>query len=524
MRLDLLFVLMSLTAGLHAQQMASGRVFDDSNGNGRFDRNEKGVAHTAVSNGRDVVLTNADGRYSLPIKEGDVLFVIKPAGYQYPVNEHQLPQFYYAYKPSGSPSLNFPGFPPTGRLPKSIDFPLRSIADTKAFSMVVFSDPQPYNEQQLEWYAKVVEQELTKLGGHSFGITLGDLTGDRPDFFSQINQHTALAGIPWFNVIGNHDLNFDAKEQSHSDESFEYTYGPSTYAFNHGKVHFIVLNNIIYPNAQTRSFYVGGLTDEQLDFLAADLRHVPTDKLVVLLMHIPLYNTPGWGISFLPEVRRQLFLLLKDYPYTFSMAGHMHLQRHDFFGPAEDWLRDEPHHHYTVGTIGGDWWSGSPDEKGIPDASMYDGTPKGYTIITFDGVDYRWDYRVAGAQSDERMRITHPKVYVEGKNERAEIYVNFFQGSERDSVFFSLDGEKWQKMRYAIEPDPYSYSIVSRWDTSSTLPAGMRPSQPLECRHLWKARPGKLPKPGVHRLYIRAYQQGRVFEASSQMVVSRPDE
>lgn len=520
MRYYILSLLLLVLTGLKAQPVARGRVFDDANNNGRADRNEKGVATALVSNGREVVGCNTDGSYSIPVKDGDVLFVIKPSGYQYPVNGQQLPQFYYTYKPAGSPPLKYSGSAPTGALPRAIDFPLRRMADADTFSIVVFSDPQPYTEQQLEWYRRVVEQELPALKGHSFGITLGDLTGDRPDFFAALSQHTARAGIPWFNVIGNHDLNFDAKTQRHADESFESVYGPSTYAFNHGKAHFIVLNNILYPNNMTRSFYVGGLTDEQMEFIANNLRHVPTDRLVVLMMHIPLYNLPGWGVSFLPEVRRQLFALLKDFPHTFSMAGHMHLQRHDFFGSEEDWPGDAPHHHYTVGTIGGDWWSGSPDAEGIPDATMYDGTPKGYNIITFEGAAYRWDYKVAGAESNKRIRVHHPAVYIEGENHRADIYVNFFQGSERDSVFFSFDGQKWHKMRYTIEPDPYSYAVISRWDSSDPLPGGTRPSQPLECRHLWKARPGKLPEPGTHSIYVRAYQQGRVFEATSKVVVS----
>ncbi|MBK9291979.1 MAG: calcineurin-like phosphoesterase family protein [Bacteroidetes bacterium] len=519
MRVQLLVFFLLLAIGHYGQETAKGRVFDDANGNGRRDRNEKGISGTAVSNGRDVVVTASDGSYQIPIREGDILFVIKPSGYQYPVDNYQLPQFYYIHKPKGSPALKFPGSEPSGKLPPFIDFPLKRTNETDTFSIVVFSDPQPYNEQQLEWYGKVVEQELSHLRGHSFGVTLGDLTGDRPDFFQSLNEHTARAGIPWFHAIGNHDLNYDAEDIAHSDESFEKIYGPSTYAFNHGKVHFVVLNNVIFPNTHSSGRYVGGLTDDQLQFLYNDLQHVPSDRLVVLMMHIPLYNPPGWGVSFLPESRRRLFDLLKDFPHTFSMAGHMHLQRHDYFGAEDDWFGTTLHHHYTVGTIGGDWWSGSPDAMGVPEATMYDGTPKGYNLIRFEGVNYQWDYKVVGASEDERMRVYHPKVYAAGKNQRADIYVNFYQGSITDSVFFSFDGASWNKMRYVVEPDPFSYAVVTHWDNSNPLPEGSRPSQPLECRHLWKARPGKLPGKGVHTLYVRAYQHGRVFEARSLVEV-----
>src|SRR5690606_34972661 len=86
------------------------------------DSREKGVAQVAVSNGIDVVLTDAAGRYHLPARDNSIFFVIKPQGYQLPVDEHNKPQFYYIHKPEGSPALKYAGSKPTGKLPKSMDF------------------------------------------------------------------------------------------------------------------------------------------------------------------------------------------------------------------------------------------------------------------------------------------------------------------------------------------------------------------------------------------------------------------
>ena len=44
----------------------AGVVFDDANANGVRDAHERGRAGIAVTNGRDVVRTDADGRYALP--------------------------------------------------------------------------------------------------------------------------------------------------------------------------------------------------------------------------------------------------------------------------------------------------------------------------------------------------------------------------------------------------------------------------------------------------------------------------
>ena len=48
-----------------AVEMASGTVFNDANGNGQRDPDEKGLAGVGVSNGEAIVETDADGRWQL---------------------------------------------------------------------------------------------------------------------------------------------------------------------------------------------------------------------------------------------------------------------------------------------------------------------------------------------------------------------------------------------------------------------------------------------------------------------------
>ena len=42
-------------------------------------------------------------------------------------------------------------------------------------------------------------------------------------------------------------MNYDVQADSLSDETFESYFGPASYSFNYGKVHFIVLDDIRYP-------------------------------------------------------------------------------------------------------------------------------------------------------------------------------------------------------------------------------------------------------------------------------------
>src|SRR5437762_13131564 len=78
-----------------------------------------------VSNGRDVVLTDADGRWRLPVADGDSVFVIKPPYWTTPVGIGGVPLFSYLHRPQGSPrdiSYRHAGVAPTGALPAGIDF------------------------------------------------------------------------------------------------------------------------------------------------------------------------------------------------------------------------------------------------------------------------------------------------------------------------------------------------------------------------------------------------------------------
>src|SRR5690349_12278571 len=94
-----------LSAGLQAQNTVKGYVYADVNANRKQEKNEKGIAAVAVTNGREVVLTDKKGYYELPVNNDQIISVIKPAGYKVPVNEDNLPQFFYNHKPAGSPAL-----------------------------------------------------------------------------------------------------------------------------------------------------------------------------------------------------------------------------------------------------------------------------------------------------------------------------------------------------------------------------------------------------------------------------------
>jgi len=290
----LLAGLLARPAPAAAQDTARGVVYLDANRNQARDAGEPGLEGISVSNGRNVVQTGAEGRYELPVREGDVLFVTKPAGYMVPVDEDNLPQFYYLHDPDGTPdslNLRFPGVAPTGPLPEAINFPLYEQGVGSDFTAVAFADPQAADDEQLRFVRDDVVNELIGTDA-AFGITVGDVVNDDLALYPRHNRIVGRVGIPWWNLPGNHDMNYEAPRDAYATETYKRYFGPTNYSFAYGDVHFIMLDNVEYAG-KGKTFrysgaYRGFLTKEQLEWIEADLRAVPKEKRIVIATHIPL--------------------------------------------------------------------------------------------------------------------------------------------------------------------------------------------------------------------------------------------
>jgi len=501
---------------LHAQNKACGYVYQDDNANGKKEKKEKGIAAVSVSNGIEVVKTDASGYYELPVGNDNIIFVIKPKGYKVPLNEFNQPVYYYIHKPLGSPAnFKYAGTKPTGKLPKSIDFALMPYNEPENFTSLIFGDPQAYTQEEVQYFTKGIVSELMGIENIGFGLSLGDLVGDDLELHIPYIDAVSKIGVPWYNLLGNHDMNYDAPVDSLADETFEANFGPVNYAFNYGNAHFIVLDNILYPDPRDGKGYWGGFRKDQLAFIENDLRHVDKDKLIVLAFHIPLF-TEKEDSSFRLEDRQQLFNLLEGFSNTLSLSAHTHIQRHNFYGKEDGWNQEEPHHEYNAGTTSGDWYSGKFNEQNIPASTMRDGTPKGYAFLSIKDNQYTIDYKVAGKTKDYQIEIFNPKVIAKGRNTGAGIYANFFMGKQGDKVQFRINDGSWNDMKYQQELDPSFVKEIYDWDMMEALVPGRRPSNAINSTHLWRANiPTKLPV-GDHRIEVRATDMfGQTFTQKS---------
>ena len=528
-------------AGAHAQTAAAtarGTVFEDTDGSFRRTPGSKGVPDVLVSNGRDVAKTDADGAWSLPVQPGDAVFVIKPSGWMTPVDPAtQLPRFSYLHLPDGTPAdmeARFAGLPPTGALPDSIDFGLRRQAERAAFNVILFTDTQPESLAEVGYIRDdVVAQTVVAQTGMAqtagvpaaFGITHGDVMFDDLSYYDRYNRIVGTIGLPWHSCPGNHDINFEAPDNTHSRDTFKRVYGARHHAFQYAGATFILLDNVEYlgtdptkPNGGGK--YQGRFGPEQLGFVRNVLATVPRDSLVVVSFHIPLRTLQGTEPSTANTDTRDFLDAISTHPNSVSFSGHTHTNEHYYFGAA-DGFPGGTHHHHVLSAVSGSWWSGPFDERGIPIALATDGTPNGFHILSVDGPRYQTTLVPARDPARSQMRIVldsqvhggdpevlrdyHPGALLTGAVAQAatgatRVVVNLFDGGPRSVVRMQVgpDGTP-APMRRVERRDPFVDEVYAR--NAATRKPWVKSGRST---HVWQATlPARLP-PGAHRITVLA--------------------
>ncbi|TPV94623.1 MAG: phosphohydrolase [Myxococcales bacterium FL481] len=411
-----------------------GVVFNDLNRDGKRQRNEPGIPGVAVSNGLEVVKTNWRGVYRLPVRDqvgGTTIFVTKPSEYRLPVDEYNVPQFFYHHIPEGSPELRFGGLEPSGALPRRVNFPMIRGKYQHSFKIAVSGDTQPYSNNEIGYVRDTLARDIVAEGNDvEFIMVEGDVMGDDLGLFPRFKEVMSVTGAPLYMVGGNHDLDFDATDDAHSFDTLRREWGPTYYSFDIGKVHFVGLDDVKYPcmpdedNADgLHSFcddpdgsptYNGRITPEQLEWLYNDLKHVDPSKLIVLNLHIPIISfVDMYATKHQVDNAVALYELLAGRK-ALALSGHTHTLEQ--FRPGEEYegwntafsepFGPTPFPQIITGAASGSWWSGDFTTDGIPNALQRLGAPRGYLVIEFEGNEYRDRYKATGQAAERQMSLS----------------------------------------------------------------------------------------------------------------------
>lgn len=456
-----------------------GTVFIDANRNGRREATEAGLPGVFVSNGVEMVPTDARGSYALRPRPGRPVFLLKPRDY---APAHPA-SWYQANSELGNARADFAVVP---------------AAEPTAFEVVLLGDIQAGNQDDLYHFNHVVTEELYD-DPYAFSLTLGDVTFDELGVYPATKASLAALGKPVYAIFGNHDQNYDVRDLSLADTTFQRHFGPTHYAWQYGGAHFIALNDVANLGQKK---YEGRVSDEQLTFLANYLRHSDPQALHVLSMHIPVGELKN---------RAALLAALAGHPNVVFISAHEHRNRREFHpaGAGATWQE------VIVGATCGSWWQGEPDVFGIPSALMNCGAPKGYWKLAVQPTGgYQLRYKTAQYPADFQLSIWTPEDQtwdptqnLPADSTRRVALINVFAGSERTQVQLRIDDGAWlPAARTLATPDPYVarlFQLQARHRYPS--PVGSELSGTAEpSPHLWRvALPASL-LPGTHKLEARA--------------------
>ena len=220
----------------------------------------RGIAGVAVSDGANVVKTDAEGYYSFTsdLSSADFVRISVPSGYE-TARDGILPTFYAAIDPAEPGTQRF-------------DFDLTA-ADNTRYLLLVMADvhisgrkpgyPNDSGTVVAELDAKQCrERFVPALAAHAasapagyrvYGLNLGDMTHSEYWYsknysFPQYIEAMKDVDFPVFHAIGNHDYCHKVADDT-ADAQYKAALGPTYYSFNLGRIHYIVLDDMVYKGS-----------------------------------------------------------------------------------------------------------------------------------------------------------------------------------------------------------------------------------------------------------------------------------
>ena len=388
------------------------------------------LAGVAVSDGVSVAVTDAHGRYSLESdKELGYVFYSLPGGYEPALADGFNPQFWS--------HLN----DPRPDVDETHDFALmRASDDGTRHAMIIAADTHLARRNsdlsQFQYtFMPSLKREVRRLrqdGGYAtvHSTILGDLTWDTFWRSNDFDLHDFMAfmstcrwPVTMWPVIGNHDNDPSVPAGATTDHDAAAPWRdivcPTYYSFNIGRVHYVVLDDILYLNealdggqysddvAGSHNFEAR-LTATQLAWLDADLALVADDRPVVVCLHIPVWQLNSrWATTARLTGADELCRRLDRFAQALIVSGHTHINAT---------MHPAGHPTVTERNIGAVcaswWWTGRYTGRNV----CIDGSPAGYELLEVDGDRLTWQYR--SVESD----VAHAQMRVYDMNTVRDFY------------------------------------------------------------------------------------------------------
>ena len=348
------------------------------------------LAGVVISDGLLCVQTDENGYFEIDSDLSRTKFITAsiPSGYAAPTDENGLPIFYHRVtdeereKDLVVHTFNFT--------------PIKN--NPERYTLIVGADPQPrpntygYDKNAYhsldcckDFYCDMKEKAKTISGRNVYGLMLGDIVHENMSLFTDYVAGLKTLGFPMFNIIGNHDNDHTAANDTDGRRKYEEWLGPTYYSFNIGKQHYVVLDNLIMKkngDGQLKD-YDQGLTDEIWQWLQNDLQYIDRSTTLMVAAHSPMFmlDTMSDRSNATSGHRKDYANLLSKFDKVHAWAGHMHTT-FNYVYPANSALENIEVH--TVARSTGELWTNE---------YIANGTPRGYTVVEVDGDDISWYFK-----------------------------------------------------------------------------------------------------------------------------------
>lgn len=373
------------------------------------DINGTPVANVVVSDGTNVVTTDNNGNYRINSdKSSGYVFISSPGDYTVP-DENGRYQFFH---PLSSPEFTT----------ERHDFTLIP-TDNSSYSILIHADHhladrtediQQFNSTFIPDANKTIAGRRAQ-GKNVYTISLGDVSWEQ--FWKANNFYLDDAvkclealDAPVYHTIGNHDNNPYISDDRLSEGSFRDAAGPTYYSFNLGKVHYVVLDNIVYNNPGASASVMGdrsydrAISANQIKWLKADLQYVANkNSPVVICGHVPFMAEPTLSDGQVLTKRNLLNMedleqILAEFTDITIFSGHYH----------RNFSVDSPYHqgiieHNVAAVCGSLWWTARSGYS--PNHICTDGTPGGYGILDVEGKTLKYTYKGIGFDENYQFRV-----------------------------------------------------------------------------------------------------------------------